>query len=298
MAFVSEQPASRSARRGAHADPAVDDVDASASDLLADLGVVLVGGVGLLLAARTSATALLIAIAVLQAALAFAWVFGTRMPGRVGGLLIAAAAAGGSDVAVSLWPHSRLGTLLIVFALAVPLMFVHQLSRSAARVRVSESLGGIAILVGAEAALPALMQLRHELVPASTGGHIVSGVVAAAAGALIVGYLVDLVMPAPRIDVAVPRGLLAVVASAGLGGSIGHLLLVDGAHFQGARGAFIGAAIGALIALLAVAAAFVEFSTTASGGGVAGRFRPVLSGLLPLSLIAPVAFLLCLAVRA
>ena len=46
---------------------------------------------------------------------------------------------------VHLNPHGRFGALLAVAGLAVPLMFVHQLSRGAARVRVVESLSGIAV---------------------------------------------------------------------------------------------------------------------------------------------------------
>ncbi|MDP9091585.1 MAG: hypothetical protein M3N95_01195 [Actinomycetota bacterium] len=265
-------------------------------NLLGSLAVVLVVGVGLVFAARAGALALLIAVAVVQALLAVAWIFATSMPGRIGGLFVAAGAAAGSDLAVSIWPHSRLETLLAVFALAIPLMFVHQLSRGAARVRIVESLSGVAMLVAAVTAVPALLQLRHEFAPSSAGAHVVAGVTEAAAGALIVGYLVDMIMPAPRFDAAIGRGLLAVVAAAGLGGSVGHLAITGGAQFHGARGAFIGAALGALVGLLAVAVAFVEFASPPAGG-LALRARPVLSALLPLSLIAPIAFLLCLAIR-
>jgi hypothetical protein len=294
MACVNDQ-AAQPAAGGGHAaadpDPEVE------LNLLGGLAVVLVVGAGLVFAARAGALALLVAVAAVQALLALAWVFATSMPGRNGGLLIAAGAAGGSDLAVSIWPHSRLGTLLAVFALAIPLMFVHQLSRGAARVRIVESLSGVAVLVAAVSALPALLQLRHEFVPASAGAHVVAGVIEAAAGALIVGYLVDMIMPAPRFDAAVGRGLLAVVAAAGLGGSVGHLAITDGAQFHSARGAFIGAALGALVGLLAIAAAFVEFSSPPPAGALGVRTRPVLSALLPLSLIAPIAFLLCLAIR-
>lgn len=255
-------------------------------------------GIGVVVAARISATALLVAVAAVQALLAFAWVFGTRLPGRKGALVIAAMAAAGADVAVSVWPSGRLGTLLAVLGLAVPAMFIHQLMRGAARVRVLESLGGIALLVLAEVALPSLVQLRHEF--GSNGGHVTSGVVAAAAGALVVGYLVDLVAPAPRFDPDVPRGLLAVLASAGLGGSLGYLLLQSDRYtdFIDGRGAFIGASLGALVALFAVGVAFVERNTPLPDAGFARRVRPVLGVVVSLSLLAPVAFLLCLAIRA
>jgi hypothetical protein len=195
-------------------------------------------------------------------------------------------------------PHGRLGTLLAVFGLAIPVMFVHQLARSAARVRVTDSLGAIAFGVLAVVALPALVQLRHEFTPPSVGGRVVAAVAASAAAALVVGYLVDLVMPAPRFDPAVPRGLLAVVASAGVAGSIGHLVLHASTGFPNGRGAFVGAAVGAIAAFLAIAAAFVERSTPVPAGGFARRLRPVFAAAVPIALLAPVAFLLCLAVRA
>jgi hypothetical protein len=275
-------------------DAAVDEVELNH---LGSLAVTVLAGTGLIAAARTSAVALLVVIAVVQAVLAVAWVFGTSVPGRKGALVIAALAAAGADVTVSVWPAGRLGTLLPVFALAIPAMFVHQLVRGAARVRLVESLGCIAMIVVAVAALPALLQLRHEFTDPNVGGRVVAGVVAAAAGALVVGYLVDLILAAPRFDPSVPRGLLAVVASAGLGGSIGHLMLRSDAEFLDGRGAFAGAALGALVAFFAVGVAFIERSSPLPAAAFARRARPALSSLLPLSLLAPVAFVLCLAVR-
>ena len=296
MARVTEQAAG--SRRGAHAAEDDDGQRRSGQLLLAAAGMTVVVGTGLVVAGRASALALLIAIAAVQALIAVGWVFGSGLPGRNGALLIAAAAAAGSDVAVSVWPHSRLGTLLIVVGLAVPLMFVHQLARSAARVRVVESLSAVALLVAMETAPTAFLQLRHEFVPSATGGHVVGAVLAAAAGALVVGYLVDMVMPAPRFDPTVARGLLAVVAAAGLGGSVGHLAITDGAAFAGARGTFAGAALGALVAFFAVAAAMIDSSLPAPTTALARRTRPVVVALAPLSLAAPVAFLLLLAIRA
>jgi hypothetical protein len=281
------------------------------ASLTGSLAVAVLAGLALAVTARVGATALLVAVAVVQALLALAWLYATGVPGRRGGLVIAGLAAAGGDVCVSVWPGSRLGTLLVVFALAVPVLFVHQLVRGAARTRIVESLGAIALLVLAETALPALLQLRHEF-GHDLGGHAVAGVVVAAAGALVIGYVVDLLVPAPRFDPDVPRGLLAVVASAGLGGSIGYLMLQSEplVGLRGGRGAFVGAALGALVALFAVGMAFVEHAAghSIAGHGVAGpaalpatgfgrRMRPVLGALLPLAVLSPVAFLLCLAVR-
>lgn len=266
-------------------------------NLLGSLGVAVVVGAGLFFAGRQSALALLVAIAVVQGLLAFAWVFGTTMPGRWGGVIIAALASAGADVCVSVWPHGKLGTLLPVLGLAVPVLFVHQLARGAARVQVVSSLAAIALLVLAEVALPALLQLRHEFRAPDIGGTVVSAVVLAIAGALVVGYLADFLLPAPRFDPDVPRGLPALICSAAMGGAVGYLLLHDKPAFAHGRAIFVGAALGALAGLLAVAATFVLHTTSARPRRLVAALRAGLGPVLPLCLLAPAAFLLCLAVR-
>ena len=271
----------------------LDEVELS---LVTTLVAALVLGGGLVLAARESALALLAGVAVVQAVFAFSWTFGTVMPGRRGALVIAVLAAAGADVATSVWPHGRLGTLLAVLGLAVPAMFVHQLLRGAARVHVVSSLSAVALLVFAEVSLAALLQLRHEF-GTTHGGTVSSTAIAALSGALVIGCIVDLLLPAPRFDPAVARGLLGLVASAGLGGSIGYLMLKQESEFGLGRSTFTGSALGALAGLLAVGTAFVLHTTPLPPTAASRRVRPVLSALLPIAVIAPAAFLLCLAIR-
>lgn len=265
--------------------------------LPASLGVVVLAGAGLTLAARTSALALLVAVALAQALLAFAWVFGTAMPGRWGGVLLAGLAAAGSDVCVSVWPHSRLGTLLAVLGLAVPALFVHQLCRGAARVQIVRSLSAIATLVLAEVSLAVWPQLRHEFFDAGVGSRVVAASVAAVAAALAAGYLADLLLPVLRFDPAVPRGLPALLLAIGVGAAVGWAMLrgVDG--FVDGRVALAGAALGALAGLLALAAAFVSFSSPEPASAAGRALQPVLAALLPMAVLAPVAFLMYLSVR-
>lgn len=274
-------------------DPALERYNFTGSAAVA----VLVGSV-LAWATRTGAVQLLVAVAAVQALLGFVWTFVLRVPGRTGGLVIAALAAAASDTAASVWPASRLAAMLAVMALAVPAMFVHQLLRGAARVRVGDSLAGIAVLVLAETALPALMQLRHEFpVTSSLAGDPTFAVVVAVTAALAAGYFTDMVIAAPRFDADVPRGLPAVVVSAVVGAAAAYVVLRDARSFENGRALFVGAAVGVLAALLAVAVAFVENITPEAEGGFALRARPVLSVLIPLALVAPVGFLLCLAIR-
>ena len=285
-------------RTGAPAEPAARaERDAT---LLSSLPVAVVAGAALALAAPESSPALLIAVAVVQAAFAVAWIFGVALPGRWGGLIIAALAAGGADFAVSHWPHGRLGTLLPVLGLAIPVMYVHQLGRGAARVRVVSSLSSVAVLVFGEVALAAFVQLRHEFVQSDssgTAGRVVAATAGAIAAALVVGYLVDLVVPLPRFDVAVARGVPALVASAALGGAVAYFLLRDRVAFDGGRSVFIGAALGALAGLLAVGAAFVLHSVPEPVGRFARGMRAGVAALAPIAFLAPVAFLICLSIR-
>lgn len=254
-------------------------------------------GTALAWTARSGSLPLLVTVAVLQALLTFAWMLGLRVPGRIGGIVIAALASAASDVAVSVWPQQRLSPQLAVIGLVVLAMFVHQLMRGAARVRVLESLGGIALLVVAVTSLPSLLQIRHEFAVDRIGADPAFAVVVIGAAALVVGYFTDMVVAAPRFDTAVPRGLVAVLASAVVGAAVGQLTLRDSAQFPGARGVFIGASLGALVALLAVAVAFIEQQSRLPDAGFPRRARPLLSVLVPLSLLAPIALLLCLSVR-
>jgi hypothetical protein len=263
----------------------------------AGAAVAFIVGAILFWTARSGSTELLIAVAAVQALVGFALVIGLDLVGRRGALFIATLAAAGSDVVVSVWPHGRLGTQLVVFGLAVPAMFVHQLSRGAARHRVVESLGGVVLVVLAVVSLPALLQLRHEFALPSTGGHVVSGVVLVCSGGLVVGYLIDMIVTVPRFDADIPRGLLAVLGTASFGALAGHLSLRHSAEFAAGRGAFAGAAIGTITGLVAVAVAFLEAETPEAEDGLARQVRPLLGALVPLCLLAPVAFLLCLAIR-
>jgi hypothetical protein len=273
-------------------------LDGSEEALTGSAALAVLFGAALAWTARSGAVQLLIAVAALQALLAFCWVYVLRVPGRHGAIVIAALAAGTVDVTTSVWPHSRLAAMLVVIGLAVPVMFVHQLLRGAARVRVGESFGAISILVVAECALPALVQLRHEFPGGTLGTDATFGVVVAATGALLAGCFTDMVVPVPRFDAEVARGLPAVLVSAAVGAALGHLTLHDSTAFGGGRAAFVGGAVGILAALLAVAVTFVGYRTPLAESGFARRSRPVLPVVLPLALVAPVAFLLCLAIRA
>jgi hypothetical protein len=114
---------------------------------------------------------------------------------------------------------------------------------------------------------------------------------------VLTGLLVDMITPAPRFDPAVPRGLMGLAASAIVGGCISHLLLRDELQFQDGRAAFVGVACGALAGLFSVAASFTVYGLPHASGAWSARLRPVFAVLLTLSVTAPGAFLVCLAIR-
>ena len=249
--------------------------------------------IGLAIASKLGVTPLLIGIAVVQGLLVVSWVFGTALPGRIGGLVIGGLAAGGADVMVSRWPHGQLGTLLGVLGLAIPAMFVHQLTRGVVRTRVVESLSDIALMVVAVVGCAALMQLRHE----TLGALMTSGFVLAAGAALVAGHLVDLFFPKMLFDPDVPRGLLAVIAGAMAGAVACFLRLHNSFEFDHKRSIIVGGALGALVSLFAIGAAFVEQSLPAGRRPVAVA-RPVASTLISFGLLVPIGYLLCLTIRA
>jgi hypothetical protein len=281
------------------ASPTERGVEASEHGLVTGMVTALVVGACVGAAARSSAVTLLIAVAALQALVAWAWILVTRIPGRRGAFVLAAAAAAAADVAVSVWPHSRLGALLGVLGLAVPALFVHQLMRGAARVRVVESLSSGALLVCAEIALSSLVQLRHEFA-SSTGGRVPEMAVLAIGGAIVASCLVDMIVSTPRFDPSVPRGFPGLVAATAVGAAFGYLVLRHTVGFETGRAAFAGAALGALAGLMEIAGSFI--AATAGRSSVeldrSGRaLRPILVATLPMAALAPVAFLLCLAIR-
>jgi hypothetical protein len=259
---------------------------------LGSAAVAAVVAIGLAVGSKFGATPLLAGLGGAQALLVVSWVFGTAMPGRLGGLVMGVLAAGGADTVVSRWPHGQLGVLLGVLALAVPAMFLHQLTRGVVRTRVVESLSDISLLVVTVVAMAALVQVRHE----TLGALMVSGIVLAAGAALVAGHVVDLVAPVPRFDPDVPRGLLAVVAGAGVGAAATYVRLHDTVEFEAARSLYLGASVGAVVSLFAVGAAFVEHGLTTKGR-MAAVARPVLATLVPFGLMAPIGYLLCLVIR-
>jgi hypothetical protein len=171
-------------------------------------------------------------------------------------------------------------------------MFVHQLTRGVVRSRVVESLSGVAVVVVATVALSALIQLRHE-----TDARVASTAIAAAGAALAAGLIVDAVVPVLRFEPEVPRGLGGVIASLLVGGIVGFVRLHGTVEFSTGRAILLGAALGVIVGCLGVGFSYVTYILRTSSTS-ALVFRPVLAAVLPLAVIAPIAYVLSLAIQA
>ncbi len=238
--------------------------------------------------------ALLVAICLVQLLLTISWLFGTSVPGRKGGLVLAVLAAAGADAAIMHWPDSGYSPVLGVLGMAVPLLFLHQLARGVVRTRVLESLADITVLVIALIALTGLIVLRRQ----GNGDILTPAVLGAITAGLVASHFTDAVFPAPRFDPAVDRGLPAVVVGVLAGGAVGLLSLHRVIDFAGGRAAFVGAAIAAVACLLSIAAAFSGVHSGLAPAGTAGpagpavRLRPVAAVLMTLALSTPAAYVL------
>lgn len=238
---------------------------------------------GLAVATRHGTAGMLAGVGAVQALLAPAWLLGTGVPGRRGGIVLGLATAAAADALLVADGRTSLAVLVGVLALAVPALLVHQLTRGV--VRVTESLSGLGLLVTAQVALAGCLALAR----APDGARLVSAVVVSAGAGLAVARLVDAAVPAPRFAGDVPYGLPAVLAAVAAG-AVAGVLHVPGAERLGAAGgAALGAVVAGLAALLAVGVGYLERTDR--------RAAPAYLGVaLPVALAAPAGYLLALTV--
>jgi hypothetical protein len=238
----------------------------------------------------------LAAVLVLQLGLVLTWVLVTGIQGFAGSLAVGAAAAVVADLVLVFPERPALGALLTVLGVGFLAAVLQQMFRRP-RQDLVVSLSGSVLLLCAVAALAALLLLGRT--PAGHGRALVALLVVGAA--LVVGHLVDLVLPRPVLATGVPRGLLGLVVSV-LAGALGAFLGRDLAGSAGALPALVGGAVLAgVTAMVALAASYIVVEATAAGDdGPAAPVDPSLSpwalsviqAVLPLAACAPVALAL------
>jgi hypothetical protein len=235
---------------------------------------------------------MLVVVAVLQAVTVVSWVYGSALPGRLGALIMGTLAAGAGDAAITRWHADGYAPLVGVLGVAIPIMFIHQLTRGVVRTRVVESLADITILIVTVTAMAGFVLLRYQ----SNGDKTTLAVAGSIGVALAVSHFTDAVLPAPRFDQAVDRGLPAVLLGVLAGGAIGLLVLRQLIDFTGGRGAFVGAAVAAVACLVSVGASFAGSHSTLAGDDApatpAARLRPVAAVLITVALCAPAGYVL------
>ncbi|MDQ1730872.1 MAG: hypothetical protein QOK10_1031 [Pseudonocardiales bacterium] len=232
--------------------------DGRQSGLLPLALVTLLAGGALIGGSYLGTIGLLVATAVVQTVLVVSWVLGTGLPGRVGGFVLGIAASAAADAAVMRWHDHGYEPVLAVLGVAIPLMFIHQLTRGVVRTRVVESLSDIAVLLLAVTAMAGLIVLRYQV----NGDKTTLAVLGALTAGLVVNHLTDAVLPAPRFDPAINRGLTGVLTGVLAGGAVGALALRDIIDFTGGRAAFLGAAVAAVACLISVGASFAGVHST------------------------------------
>jgi hypothetical protein len=255
---------------------------------VAAAGIAVAAAVALALAAQFGRAGLATGLAVLQGLLVVAWVVGTGLPGRIGGLLIGAGAAAGADAALLIRQPATLAAVLGVLGLCVPALLVHQLSRGVVRVRVTESLSGVTVLCTAVTGLAAHLALARAV----DGPRLVSAAVLAAGLALVVGHLVDTVLPVPRLSQDVPHGLLGVGLAVAVGALVGAAHAYGAARIDLAGGVALGAVVAGAAALVAVGVGYLAQTVEPLRVPLVALAMPYLRVALPLAFTAPVGYLL------
>ncbi len=230
-------------------------------------------------------TGRLIAVLVVQLALVGAWVVATGIRGFIGSLGIGMAAAVGSDLLLALPERAVLGSLLMVLGPGLLVAIVHQMARPAPRRYLVASLAGVVLLICAVVALSVLVALGRS----TDGDRLATSAVLVIGAALLVGHLVDFLLPRPVIAAGVPRGLTGLVLAVLAGVAVALLRRQPGDLVDGVSAATYGAAIGGVAALVAVGASYVVAERPQRGWAL-----PVVQATLPIAASAPVAFFLAL----
>ncbi|MGY1680777.1 hypothetical protein [Geodermatophilus sp. SYSU D01176] len=223
----------------------------------------------------------LVAVAVLQVALVVAWVPATGILARAGAPALGLAAAAGADLLLVLPQRPEIGALVAVPGLGLLAAVLHQMTRRAPRSDVVGSLAGVLLLVCAVTALAVVLLLPAEgdAAAPATSTLLVVGTT------LVVGALVDLVLPRPTVATGVPRGVPALVLSV-LAGAAVAVVRSGAGDLAPVLGALVaGLALGAVTALVALAAGYVV-----AGGPARAWAAALLQAVLPVAAAAPVAF--------
>jgi hypothetical protein len=227
----------------------------------------------------------LAAVLVLQLGLVLTWVLVTGMQGFGGSLAVGAAAAVAADLVLVLPARPPLGGLLVVLGVGFLAAVLQQMLRRP-REDLVASLSGAVLLLCAVAALAALLLLGRT--PDGHGRALVAMLVVGAA--LVVGHLVDLVLPRPVLATGVPRGLLGLVLAVLAGALVAYLGREVSGVAEALPALVAGAVLAGVTAMVALVASYVVVE--AADPSLSPWALSVVQAVLPLAACAPVALAL------
>jgi hypothetical protein len=276
--------------------PAASAAGGVAEAAVAAAGGALLVGLPVLLPGSAGDAGRAVAVVVVQAAVAAAWVAlaGLRPAGGV--FVLGLAAAGAADLAALLTARPEAGSVLPVLGVGFVLAVLVQMLRRAPRTALVSSLAGSAVLVCAAAA-PALWVVAGR---ADGGDPLVRVVVLAAAAGLVVAALVDVVAVRPRLAAGAPAGVPGLVLGTLAGAATAYLSPRSGALEGDAAVLLTGAGTALVAVLVRAAGRFAAADRAGSADGpddgpadgpadVPGWSAPLLAALLPLAVLAPAA---------
>jgi hypothetical protein len=239
-------------------------------------------------------TGRLAAVLVLQLGLVLCWVLVTGAQGFAGSLAVGAGAAVAADLALVLPGDPELGELLAVVGVGFLAVVVQQMLRRP-RHELVASLSVAVLMVVAVASLAALLLLGRT----DDGSERALVALLAVGTTLVVGHLVDLVLPRPQLADGVPRGLVGAVLAVLAGAAVAVLAAgLVGDVLDEQRALVHGAVVSGVAALTGLVASYVVVEATAEDAepAEAQRFSPwvlaVIQVALPLAACAPVVLAL------
>ena len=239
-------------------------------------------------------TGRLAAVLVLQLGLVLCWVLVTGAQGFAGSLAVGAGAAVAADLSLVLPGDPELGELLAVIGVGFLAVVLQQMLRRP-RHELVASLSVAVLMLVAVASLAALLLLGRT----DAGSERALVALLAVGTALVVGHVVDLVLPRPQLADGVPRGLAGAVLAVLAGAAVAVLAAGPVGDVLDVRRALVhGAVVSGVAALTGLVASYVVVESTATDDEPAGEQRfsrwvlPVIQVALPVAACAPVVLAL------
>jgi hypothetical protein len=225
------------------------------------------------------------AVLLVQLALVAGWLLATGF--AVGTAVIGVAASVGSVAALEVPDHPHLGGLLAVLGPAFLAVVLDQMLRRDRHDMVAGLSLGV-LLVTAVSALAVLLLVGRS----SSSDGLATTALLVIGAALLVGHVVDLLLPRPALAMDVPRGLLGLVLAVAAGAGVAVVRRGVGGVGGAIPAVIFGAVLGAVAALVAVAVSYVVVETDRGEGRGRAIGLPLVQALLPIAACAPVALAL------